>query len=47
MTVASIDRGRNANRDKEDLIQQKKLVEQFMREEFHDAQTGTNVRAYY
>ena len=34
-------------RDKEDLIQQKKLVEQFMREEFHDAQTGTNVRAYH
>lgn len=33
--------------EKEQLVQQKKLVEQFITEEFHDATRGTNVRAYH
>jgi hypothetical protein len=37
-------RGRSTS-EKEDLLSQKKLVEQFISEEFHDTDTGTNVRA--
>ncbi|MFM9014611.1 MAG: AAA family ATPase, partial [Gemmatimonadota bacterium] len=33
--------------EKEKLLQQKKLVESFIQEEFHDEQTGTNLRAYH
>jgi WD40 repeat protein len=33
--------------DKEDLIQQRKLVESFIREEFQDAETKLNIRAYH
>jgi hypothetical protein len=33
--------------EKEELIRQKKLVERFIVEEFHDAQQNINVRAYH
>ncbi|MFT5699878.1 MAG: WD40 repeat protein [Desulforhopalus sp.] len=33
--------------EKEKLINQKKLVEQFIREEFHDPDSGSNIRAYH
>jgi hypothetical protein len=33
--------------EKEDLIRQKKLVERFIAEEFHDAEKNINVRAYH
>ena len=33
--------------EKEERLRQKKLVESFIKEEFHDSQTGTNLRAYH
>ncbi|MFH0953772.1 MAG: AAA family ATPase [Verrucomicrobiota bacterium] len=39
-------RGRSTD-EKEDMIVQKKLVETFVKEEFRDATTGTNIRAYH
>jgi WD40 repeat protein len=33
--------------EKEERLRQKKLVESFIQEEFHDSQTGSNVRAYH
>ena len=33
--------------EKEQILSQKKLVESFIREEFHDAERGTNLRAYH
>jgi WD40 repeat protein len=39
-------RGKPTN-EKDQLIAQKKLVEGFIQEEFHDLATGTNVRAYH
>ena len=33
--------------DLESLLHQRKLVDQFIREQFHDPQTGTNQRAYH
>jgi WD40 repeat protein len=39
-------RGR-PTKEKEHLIAQKKLVEQFISEEFHDSGSGRNVRAYH
>jgi hypothetical protein len=39
-------RGKSTDQ-KEQLLKQKKLVERFIREEFHDETTGTNLRAYH
>jgi hypothetical protein len=39
-------RGKSTD-EKESLIDQKKLVEQFIREEFHDPEGGANIRAYH
>jgi len=39
-------RGRTTG-EQEDLIDQKKLVESFISEEFQDAETGTNIGAYH
>lgn len=39
-------RGKNTE-EKSELLRQKGLVEDFIREEFHDARSGTNVRAYH
>lgn len=33
--------------EKSDLLKQKELVESFIREEFHDGERGTNMRAYH
>ena len=33
--------------EKDDMLRQKKLVEAFIREEFHDPERGTNLRAYH
>jgi formylglycine-generating enzyme required for sulfatase activity len=39
-------RGRSTA-EKAELLRQKELVEEFIREEFHDEATGTNLRAYH
>ncbi len=36
-----------STKEKESIIAQKKLVESFIAEEFHDAGSGTNLRAYH
>ncbi len=35
-----------STRDKDDLVQQKKLVEQFIHEQFRDTESGVNLRAH-